>query len=274
MRGVLVVLLAVIGIVLVPLADMGVWTRRELLPRDHFVALSNKVLDEDEVRVALALRIADEIDARADLSRRGRAIVLPAVEHGLNTQPARVVFDRAVGDVHEQLERGDDRLVLRFDALLPLVSTAVTRVDPDVAADLPDHLPEITIITQHDVPTFFRAVKLVRRASLVFPILCFVLLAAAILLANRRALALAVFGVALAALSLLIIGFVVFGRDLLSSITGPELDMQAFEAGYDVVTHSLVIQTLGVAALGAAALVAGFALKARGVRNTRPLGWA
>jgi hypothetical protein len=274
MRGVLAVVLAVVGILLVPLADVGVWTWRELLPRDHFVALSNKVLDEDEVRVALAQRIAQEIDARADLSRRGRRIVEPAVEHGLNTQPARVIFDRAVGDVHDQLERGDDRLVLRFDALLPLVSNAVARADPDVAADLPDHLPEITIITQDDVPTFFRAVKLVRRASLVFPIVCVALLAAAIVLSNRRALALAVFGAAIAVISLVLLGFVLFGRDLLSSITGPALNVQAFEAGYDVVTHSFVIQTLGFAALGAAAVVAGFALKARNVRNTRPLGWA
>src|ERR1051325_2504216 len=107
MRGVLAGLLALVGLVLVPLADAGAWTRRELLPREQFVDLATKVLEKDEVRVALAQRIADEVDQRANLSSRGRSIVEPAIENGLTTAPFRAVYQRAVADMHDQIVRGD-----------------------------------------------------------------------------------------------------------------------------------------------------------------------
>ena len=274
MRGVLAVVLAVVGVLLVPLADAGVWTRRELLPREHFVALANKVLDEDEVRVALAERITNEIDDRADLTRRARSIIAPAVDHGLSTRPFRTVFERAVGEVHDQIERGDDRLVLHLDALLPVVQRTVRRIDADVADDVPSNLPEITIITDRDVPTFFRIVELVRPASLVFPIACLVVLLAAVVLSNRRWLTMVLVGAAIALVSVLLVGLVRFGRDLLSEVTGPELNLQAFEAGYDVVTRSFVLQTVVLALVGVVTMLGGMTLRVRTVRNTRPLGWA
>ena len=275
MRGALAGLLAVIGIALVPLADVGVWTRRELLPRDEFVALGTQVLDEDEVRVALSERITEEIDDQVDLSTRARSIVEPAVEAGLTTEPFREVYRRAIADVHDQVLRGEDRLVLRFAAILPLVRSAVADIDAEIAAEIPeDELPDLTIITEDQVPTFFHAVELVRRASLAFPIACLVVLVAAVGLARRRGVALAVIGAVVGLLALLLVGVVELGRDLLSQVTGPDLNLAAFEAGYDVVTHGFVIQTLGLALLGGVGLVGGIALQVRKVRSARPIGWA
>jgi hypothetical protein len=246
-----------------------------VLPRDEFVAMATRVLEEDEVRVALAERITEEIDQRATLSSQARSIVEPAVEAGLTTAPFRAIYRGAVGEVHDQILRGDDRLVLRFQEVLPLVRSAVADIDAEVAAEIPDEeLPEITVITQDQIPTFFYAVDLVRRASLAFPIACLVLLIAAVVLAPRRGVALAVIGALVGVMALLLMGVVEFGRDLLSQVTGPDLNLAAFEAGYDVVTHGFVIQTLGLALLGAVAVVGGIALQVRKVRNTRPIGWA
>ena len=275
MRGALAGLLAVVGVVMTPLADAGLWTQRELISRDQFVTLATRVLEEDEVRVLLAKRITDEVDEEVGLSPRGREVLGPAVESGLTTAPFRSVYQRAVGDVHDQITDGADRLELRLDALFPLIQRAVTRVDPEVADDLAgEQLPTFTIITKDEVPTFFQVVKLVRRASLAFPIAWLVLLLAAVVLASNRSVMLAVIGSAVVVVSLLLCGLIFFGRDLLSNVTGPDLNVAAFGAAYDVVTGSFVIQTLGFALLGAIALVGGLATKVHVVRNTRPIGWA
>src|SRR5437899_528690 len=76
-------LLAFVGLVLLPLADVGVWTRRELLDRDRFTDLASEVSHEGPVRNSLADRITEEIDKRAQFStaalvvarRRGTVLV-------------------------------------------------------------------------------------------------------------------------------------------------------------------------------------------------------
>jgi hypothetical protein len=273
-RGFVAGLVVVIGLLLVPLADAAVWTRRELLPRGSFANLASEVLDEREVRDALAARIVDDLDREVGLSSDAREVVEPAVRTGLATEEFRGVFRDATGALHDQLTGGDDRLLLELDGVLPIVRARVSGIDDDLADEIPDSLPGVTVLTQDELPTFFRAVDVVRRASLAFPIAAFVLLALAVAIARRRANVMIVVGIGVALIALVLAALVELGRDLLSDVVGSALDVDAFEAGYDVVMASFVIQTLALAVLGVVTALGGGLLKFHQIRTARPSDWA
>ena len=66
-------LLLTVGILLLPLADIGVWVQRQLVPTDAFLDMTSEVLDEPEVQQALAERITEELVAASRASGRARA---------------------------------------------------------------------------------------------------------------------------------------------------------------------------------------------------------
>ncbi len=56
-------MLIALGLLLLPLANLGVWTQREVLSTSGFSSLATDVLEQDEVSAALANRLADELVA-------------------------------------------------------------------------------------------------------------------------------------------------------------------------------------------------------------------
>jgi hypothetical protein len=276
MRGFAAGLLLLAGLVLVPFANIGIWTRRELLPTDSFTQLATQVVEEDAVQQALAARLVDELVAREPRLGLARILLEPAMREVLGTDEFRRVFEIAVTDTHDQLERGDDRLSLNLDAVLPIARELVARLDEGVANRIPDSigLPSINVVRKEQVPQLWLGVEVTREASWVFPLLALLTLAAAVVVAERRALVLALAGLGVAFVCLVMVLALRTGRDLLSDVVGPEVDVRAFDAGYDVVTESLVVQTavLAVGALVTAAI--GVVLVLRGRAKVRSTGWA
>jgi hypothetical protein len=275
MRGFVAGLLLFVGFVLVPFATLGIWTRRELLPTDAFTDLATDVVQQDAVQAALASRLADELIARQPQLRLGRVVLEPATVRALDTPQFEAIFRTAVGSTHEQLVRGDDQLTLDLNAMVPIVRDFVAGVDQGVASLIPDSgLPAFTIVRKSEVPQLWFGVDVTRRASWVFPLLMVIALAAAIAVAKQHALVLVIAGFGVAFMCLMVVLALRVGRDQLSDVVGPEVDISAFNAGWEVVTDALVTQTFVLGAVGIVAAGVGVALMVRRDSGTRPTEWA
>lgn len=276
MRSFLAGALVAVGLLLVPLADLGAWTQRTIVSTDGFTDLATDVLRERDVRQALADRLADELERREPRLRTGRPVLVAGVRAASGTALFEQVFRTAVGGMHEQLRRGDDELSLDLDPALPVVRTQVALVDAQLADLIPDaaDLPAITVVTRQEAPQVWDVVKLVRRAALAFPLFALAFLVAAVVMARRRGVMLAVVGVGIVVMAVLIIAALQLGQDPLSDVAGSQVSIEAFDAGYGVVAGSIVRQTVLFAALGALAGAGGLAGIIWYQRNRRPTGWA
>jgi hypothetical protein len=275
MRGFLAGFLALVGLVLLPFAALGVWTQRELLPTEPFTDLASDVVNEPAVQSSLAQRLTDEIVTQAPQIGAGRVVVQIAVGQVLRSEQFDQAFRASVGDMHNQLERGDDQLRLDLNALLPVVEAQVAQVNQQLANAIPSGgLPAITVVTRDDVPELWTGVQIGREASWAIPVLCLVVLVAAVLVAERRSTMLIVVGLGVLVVAAALVLLVRFGREPLSRVVGSDVTVEAFDAGYDVVTSTFVTQTLVLAALGAVAALGGVALKIRAAGNRRPGFWA
>ena len=279
MRGFFAGVLIVVGLLLVPFASQGVWVQRELLSTSAFTTLSTDVLAQDAVRDALANRIVDELEKQVPQLSLGRFALVPALREALDTEQFRAIFERSVRDLHTQLERGDDELTLDLDATLPLVRELVAQVPlvGGLASDIPDGvLPKFTVVTKENVPQLWVGVEATRGASWLFPALALLFLAGGVAIARRRAVALVVVGLGVAIIAVLLVLGLRLGRDPLSEVAGPTVEVAAFKAGYDTVTDSLVVQTmvLGLGGLVLASIGLGFVLVGRGASKSAPQEWA
>jgi hypothetical protein len=276
MRGFLAGLLVAAGLLLLPLADVAVWTQRSLLSTSGFTDLATDVLHEPAVRQALAERVADELQQRDSDLRAGRRVVVAAVREVAASQSFESVFRATTGSMHSQLERGDDQLSLNLDAALPEIRDRVARVDPTLAELVPEEgdLPSITVLERDEVPVLWEAVQIVRPAALAFPLVVIALFALAVVAARRRGVMLAVIGIGTIVVAVLIAAALRFGQDPLSDVVGSQVNIDAFDAGYDVVVGSLIRQTVVIGGLGALLGAAGLASVIWYGRNLRPTGWA
>ena len=275
MRGLVAGLLLFVGFLLVPFATLGIWTQRELLPTEAFADLATDVVQQDAVQAALASRLADELIARQPRLRLGRVVLEPATVRALDTPQFEAIFRIAITSTHEQLVRGDDQLTLDLNAMIPIVRDFVAGVDQGVANQIPDSgLPAFTVVRKTEIPQLWFGVDVTRRASWVLPVLMVIALAAAVAVAKQHALTLVIAGFGVAFVCLLVVLALRVGRDMLSDVVGPEVDVSAFNAGYEAVTDAIVTQTFVLGALGIVAAGVGVAFMVRRGSGTRPTQWA
>ena len=267
LRAVAAGVLLVVGFVLFPLGNLGIWVQRQALDASAFTDLALSVVDEPAVRDALSQRLVDELVAAEPRLGVARVVLEPGVAQLLRTGAFRAVFSSAVGQMHTQLEQGADELSLNLDPVLPLVRDAVARIDEGVAERIPqtDVLPAITVVKRDDVPELWDGVQLSRDASWAFPAIALIALVGAVAAANRRSRMLVTIGLGVALLSFLQILVVRFGRGVLSDVAGPNVSLGAFTRGYDVVTGTFITQTIVVAVAGLA--VAGASIAATRLRR-------
>ncbi|MEX2253884.1 MAG: hypothetical protein WEC34_00450 [Acidimicrobiia bacterium] len=274
MRGFIAGLLVLVGLFLVPFADLGIWTQRQILPTDEFTDMAAEILDQDPVQAALVTRLVDELVAREPRLALGRVVIDPAMRQVIDTPQFEAVFRTAVGGMHAQLMRGDDQLSLNLDAMLPILEDLVAQVNQGVADQIPDAvgLPDIVVVRKDQVPQLWFGVDVTREASWVFPVLMLLAFAAAIVVASKRALTLVVIGFGSAFVCLLVILALRTGRDMLSNVAGDAVNVDAFDAGYGVITDLLVNQTLVFGVVGIVAAGVGVVLMVVDTSTRRPHG--
>ena len=246
------------------------------LDTEAFTDLSAEVLHQEPVRDALARRLVDELVNRAPSLGLGRFVIEPAMREVLATSQFEQIFRLAVADMHAQVERGDDQLQLNLDAMLPILRSLVAKVSGGLANQIPDSagLPSITVVRKDQVPQVWFGVQVTREASWVFPLLMLLAFAAAIAIARQHARTLVFVGFGVALVCVLLALSLKTGRDMLANVAGPEVDVAAFDAAYDVVTDSLVTQTLVLGGVGLVGGGVGVALLLRRGGSTRPTEWA
>ena len=276
MRGFVAGVLIVLGLFLVPLANLGVWTQREVLSTNAFTALATDVVAQEAVRDALANRIADELVKQVPQLELGRFILVPALRQALGTSQFQGIFERAVADMHAQLERGDDQLTLNLGAILPLARELVANVDRGLARRISQQtgLATITVVTKQNVPQIWLGVDIARGASWLVPVASLLCLALGVAIAKNRALAVMLAGLGLAAVALLVVLALKLGREPLSNVAGPSVELDAFNAGYDIVTESLIVQTVVLGLVGLVAACTAMVLLVLGRTKTRPAAGA
>lgn len=276
LRAVVAGLLVSVAFVLLPLGNLGLWVQRQVLDSSSFTDLALDVVDEPAVHDALTERLVDELVAAEPRLGVARIVLEPGVAQILRTDAFRSVFSAAVDQMHTQLKEGADELSLNLDPVLPLVRDAVARVNVGVAEQIPDAdaLPSITVVAREDVPELWRGVQITREASWAFPALVLFALVGAVVVANRRARMLVTIGVGGVLISFVQILVVRLGREVLSDVAGPNVDVGAFTRGYEVVTGTLVTQTIVVAVVGVVLAVGGGAAMLVLGRDAAPGEWA
>lgn len=253
-----------LGCLLVPVADVAIWTRWVILDGERFAALADDFLDREAVRDALAERIVAE-------SAIGQSPVPlePLVADGLATPAFEPVFAAAIRQMHGQLVHDADRLSLNLDPALALVREEVGAVAPEIADELPTEAEfgEIVIVERDQAPYVWIGAKAGRWGSAIAIGLAAVLLGAGVALAPRRWLALGVAGVGVVLASLLLVVVVTGAQEVAARWASSQVDRDAFDATWDVIEESLFVQTLLVAVMGVAAAVAGFLLEVASARR-------
>jgi hypothetical protein len=236
-----------------------VWVQRTIVPTSGFVSLGNDVLDEQDVQNALAQQVTTQLEQRVPALSGANTQVRQAVDVVLDEPAFREVFDQAVGETHSQLIDDDDPLTLDLDAMVPIVRN---QLPPELAAEVPEQtiLGPITVLRRDDAPALWTGVQITKSASVALPIVSVLLLAGAVVLARRNALAVALVGGGIAVVALVLVIVVEVGRSLLGNVSDDPVNQAAFEAGYDVVTGSFVRQTIVLAVVGAVIGLIGVAL--------------
>jgi len=275
-RRVATIYLVAFALLAVPLGDLGLWTRREVLDSASFETLANKVVQQPDVRDSLADAVTAKIVGQEPRLATQQSVIRTAVGTLVGTQPFQVVFEHAVSGMHDQLTSGADQLSLQLDPLLPLVRTEVGKVsNPNVANLVPlSGLPSVTVVQKKDMKALWVAVGLARRASWILPLLSLALLAAALGVAKNRRAVLIVLGAGLAVVSVALVLLLKVGRGLLSNAVGSQVTKSAFDSAWDTITSSLVTQTIIIGVVGLAAVGAGVLWRRHDVQGRRPTGWA
>jgi hypothetical protein len=258
LRGLLAGWLLAVGLGLVPLGDLALWLRRDVLDTDRFGTLSVKLIQQPEIRGALADRVTDELVTTKPALAAGRIALARATSGVIATTAFRTIFEHAVSRMHAQLRRGDERLTLDLDPMLPLVQHAVGAVDARAGALVPTTgLPPIEIATKHDAPALWDGIQIALDASWILPLVALAFLAAALAVAHRHARMAILVGIAIAILAGVILVALAVVRRGIAESAGSQVDVSAFDAGWHSLTSTLVSQTI---VLG----LAGFVLVAAG----------
>jgi hypothetical protein len=263
-RSGLAILFLVLGCLLVPVADVGIWTQRVVLDTDQFTSLSDNLLRRDDVRGALATAVLEELEQSQPQIRPVRGVLEPAVRDLMATQQFAQIFHDEIERLHGQLVNDGDRLSLNFDPALALITDRISAVDPGAAALVPsgDAFGEVVLVQRDQAPYLWGGVEVARWVSIIAIAAMIVLLGLGVALARRPALALgaAGLGVALASVAVAVI---LSGAQ---AYTAHWIRVGAYRDGFrvtwDVVAGDLRAQTLLIGIVGVAAAVIGFLVQA------------
>jgi hypothetical protein len=204
-RRVLVWGLIVLALVVLIVASLTVWVRRQALNTDAWTKTSSSLLQDEQIRAALAVYLVDQLYARGDIEGR-LAANLPAGLQGLAAPfagairgPAQQTAEAFLGRPRVQTA-WEDANRLAHERLLAVLNghprDNVSTANGDVTLDLrpmvvsvggemglgqaldsslPADAGQITILKSNELKNAQRAVKGVKALSWVFGVAAFVL---------------------------------------------------------------------------------------------------
>jgi hypothetical protein len=209
---VLIVLAGLIGLV----SALTVWSKRQALETDRWVATSTRLLEDDEIRGALSLYLVDQLYANADVAAELQERLPPEVKplagpiagglrelsvraaDNLLSRPgvqtlweeanrrAHEAFLRIVDDEGEFLQTGEGDVVLDLQPLVEQLADRIGLSQEQVEERLGPDAGRILIMESDQLGTVQTAVELIRKLSVWLAIAILVLFAVAVYLAEGR----------------------------------------------------------------------------------------
>jgi hypothetical protein len=208
----LIVLAGLIGLV----SALTVWSQRQALETDKWVATSSRLLEDDEIRGALSLYLVDQlytnVDVAAELQERLPPEVKPLagpIAGGLRELSVRAAdnllsrpavqtlweeanrraheaFLRIVDDEGQFLRTGEGDVVLDLQPLVAQLADRIGLSQEQLEERLGPDAGRIVIMESDQLGTVQTAVELIRKLSVWLAIAILVLFALAVYLAEGR----------------------------------------------------------------------------------------
>jgi hypothetical protein len=266
-RRVAVVFLLVVGIVLTPFAIIGLWTQVVLLDTDRFVDLGDELLDRGDVRDALGTKIAEQVVEVEPAAAPAESTIAAGVAGVADTELFRARFADAMGQLHQQLEDGDDTLVLDLTPTLDAARSLLQDIDPAAAAAIPADVGDITITSRDDQPVLWAVVTVADGLSIGAIVGVIVAFGLAVALAESRWRLLGVAGVIVVMWSLLLVIGLPLIRNSVTNGISDDVIRSGARGAWVVVTRSLQVEALLAALVGVIAAGVGFVLDLAGSRR-------
>jgi hypothetical protein len=250
---------AVIVVVLIPLADLGIWAQRNVVGTGAFNHLADRVLEQTPVRREVTDTVVAELDSEVPELAGQTAALRPIVGRVLSTSQVRRALAHSLSRTHTQLREDHDPVQLDLNPVLPIVRQ---RLPASLATEIPAdvRLDTVTVLRRHDAPAVWTGVELVQNVALATALLAVALLLFAVFAARRRAGVCVVLGIVTTVTSLVLIALVEPGRSILEHEAGSAIRRDALRAGYYTVLHSFVVQTIILAIVGVVLTIVGVIL--------------
>jgi hypothetical protein len=295
------VVLVVAGLLLL-LSSFAVWINRVALNTSVFADTSSSLLDDDQIRTAVANRAVDELFANVDVQAEIKA-QLPKDFKGLSgaataglrqasyqivdralEQPAfqdlfRVALEQSHATLVQLLEGGGDRVSTEGGEvtldLRPIVLEAADRLG--VGAQVTDKLPEdaghIVILRSDQLDTAQNAFQLLKTLAWVLPFLTIIAFALAVWIARDRRRAVRGIGVVVLIVGLVGLAGAKLTRNyVVDSLVAARSDRNAANNAWDILTELMRSSFRLMVVVGLLFLVAAW-LAGPGRRALTARGW-
>lgn len=214
-HGVVVWLLIILGTVVMVFSTLNTWVERQLLDTDAWVDASTALLDDDDVRQELSVRlvtalyenvdVGSEIDAQLPEDLEGLGGPLAGVLRGplvdtadalLESGPVQVLWEEANRNAHESvvaileddvsdnISTSEGKVVIDLGAVLRQVGEEIG-LPEGVLDSLPEDAGVFEVVDSDELETAQTAVKLIKTLSIVFFLAVIALYGAAVYLATN-----------------------------------------------------------------------------------------
>jgi hypothetical protein len=294
------VVLVLAGLLLL-LAAFAVWVNRVALNTEVFASTSSSLLDDDEIRAAVANRAVDELFANVDvqaeieaqlpkdytglagvatagLRRASYEIIDRALEEPIFQELFKITLTESHETLVQVLEGGGDRVSTDEGEvtlqLRPIIIEAADRIGlgEQAADNLPADAGSIVILRADELDTAQNVFQLLKTLAWLLPLLALAAFAIAVWLAGDRRRAVRGVGITVVVVGLLGLVAANLTRNyLVDSLVAREDDREAADDAWNILTDLMrgsfrVMVVVGVLFL-VAAWLAGPGRHARSVRG-------
>ncbi|HEY3141336.1 MAG TPA: hypothetical protein VGJ86_09405 [Acidimicrobiales bacterium] len=260
-RRAVALLLLVVGCLATVIANLAVWSDRELLDTDNFVATLAPLARDQVVIDGVAVELTDRMVKVAP--RVPRDLVDEVLRTVLDTSEFQTIWTTALRRAHQELLRmadeGIDQIKLDLEDVLERADTRLERFGIDVLDDA--GIERIDDIVPWDSPWLRRVlqgINLIARLAIILPPACLALFVGAVVLSDDRRRAIGRIGVGVGGGMILTTVGLWLARFYLMGRIGTPVTRHAAADVWDSLISTLRWQTALVGAVGAAVALGGW----------------
>ncbi len=175
------------------LGNVATWLELNFVNSSQFVSTTTDVLDQEDVRLALADRIVERLLEERPIANAVAGDAIERVVAGiLGGERFQEILASIATQLHEMMVTGDRPTITIESRLLQVLVVAVARViEPEQAVDLEfeDGTLEIELFAERDIPTIEPYIEVLRWTGFIASVIAIGLMALVIVLSDDRQVA-------------------------------------------------------------------------------------